>query len=244
VREIELVTNALNRLVQAEPGFHADDQQVERVRQAKTNPMLPFLREPPERHAGQEVAEGAGAQRQHDAGLADNRRTGDHEQEQRESEPDAEEDRQRLVLAIAGGDQLLPELAHLRRRPRRHVTDPLERVEHRPAVAGVLGGLLDAATGDFVEPAPDGRREAGRHRHRPRGDEQRGEEKRKQRQQHQHGYTSILITWRIHTKPTVCMTIAPINIVWPMRSLNSVCMCSGLMNDSAMASAAGNASST
>ena len=32
-------------------------------------------------------------------------------------------------------------------------------------------------------------------------------------------------------KPIVCMTMAAISIIWPMRSRNSRFMCSGLMND-------------
>ena len=42
--------------------------------------------------------------------------------------------------------------------------------------------------------------------------------KREQRQQHAARYTSILMTLRIQKNPIVCMTIAPITIIWPMRS--------------------------
>ena len=35
-------------------------------------------------------------------------------------------------------------------------------------------------------------------------------------------YTSILMTRLIQKKPIVCMTIAPITIVWPIGSVNSV----------------------
>ena len=59
------------------------------------------------------------------------------------------------------------------------------------------------------------------------GDQQRDEQEREQRKQQRHSYTSILITWRIQKKPMVCMTTAPISIVWPMRSRNSRSMCRG-----------------
>ena len=64
----------------------------------------------------------------------------------------------------------------------------------------------------MVAAAPgDNARAAGR-------DQQRDEQEREQRQQHESRYTSILMTWRIQMKPIVCMTIAPISIIWPMRS--------------------------
>ena len=59
MREPELLADPLNRLVQAESGFDADDEQVERVRQPQADPMLALLGHPAERHAGQQVAERA-----------------------------------------------------------------------------------------------------------------------------------------------------------------------------------------
>src|SRR5439155_24090582 len=57
VGERELVADALNGLVEAEAGFNADDEKIERVRQRKTDAMLPLLRLPAEDHARQQVPE-------------------------------------------------------------------------------------------------------------------------------------------------------------------------------------------
>ena len=46
MREGELVADALNRLIEAEAGFDADHEQVERVGQAQADPVLPPLGHP------------------------------------------------------------------------------------------------------------------------------------------------------------------------------------------------------
>ena len=61
MRERQLFADALNRLIQAEPRFDADDQQIERVGQAEADAMLPPLRQPSERHRRQHVADRASA---------------------------------------------------------------------------------------------------------------------------------------------------------------------------------------
>ncbi len=59
MREVELVADALNRLVEAEPRFDADHEQVERVGQPEPDPVLAPLGHAAERHARQQVAERA-----------------------------------------------------------------------------------------------------------------------------------------------------------------------------------------
>ena len=61
MREVQLLADALNRLVEAEPGLDADDEQIERVGQAEADPVLPLLRQAGEHHARQQVAERAAA---------------------------------------------------------------------------------------------------------------------------------------------------------------------------------------
>ena len=63
VRERQLLADALDRLVEAESGLDADDQQVERVGQRQPDPVLPALRHPAERHPGQQVSDRRGAER-------------------------------------------------------------------------------------------------------------------------------------------------------------------------------------
>ena len=57
MRERELLADALNRLIEAEPGLDADDQQVERVGQPEADAVLPALGQAAEHHARQQVAE-------------------------------------------------------------------------------------------------------------------------------------------------------------------------------------------
>ena len=47
-------------------------------------------------------------------------------------------------------------------------------------------------------------------------------------------HTSIFTTCLIQKYPTICMTAAAPSSMWPMRSRKSSCMCSGLMNESAI----------
>ena len=66
MREVELVGDALNRLIEAKPRFDADDEQVERVGQPQPDPLLAALRETPEAHARQQIREGGRAKRHQD----------------------------------------------------------------------------------------------------------------------------------------------------------------------------------
>src|SRR5437667_443695 len=77
---------------------------------------------------------------------------------------------------------------------------------------------LRRGAGDLVQAALDRQRVPRRQRHRAGRDEQRCEDEREDRKQEGHGYTSILMTWRIQRNPIVCMTIAPTSIVCPRRS--------------------------
>ena len=96
VRERHLVGHALNRLIETEAGFDADDHQVERVGQAETDHVLTLLGDAARAHARQHVADAAGAERQHEVRRHQDRRREEGEHQQREADPDAEEDGQRL----------------------------------------------------------------------------------------------------------------------------------------------------
>ena len=106
------------------------------------------------------------------------------------------------------------------------------------------GFCSSAGQRQFVETAID-RRRLARHEE-IRGDsDQRGAEEEREHGHHRgHGYTSILTTCWIQKYPMVCITTVAPSIMWPIRSVNSSCMCSGLMNISAMARNTGNPSST
>ena len=121
-------------------------------------------------------------------------------------------------------DQPLLQLAQLLRRARRHRAHALQRVD-RPCRSGG-GSSLWSVRADVTSPS---RRSIalpplGAQRHRAADDQQRDEDEPDERQQERHGYTSILMTWRIQKYPTACRTIAPISIICPMRSRNSSCM--------------------
>ncbi len=181
------------------------------------------------------------AERQQQVRLHHDRRRQQREQQQREGDADAEEDRQRLVAAVAGLHQPLLQLAHLLARLRRHRAEPLERADH-----GLEARLLldVAGEGQLLDPALDGRGAAGISAMAPAATSSGAEQKRQYRKQHRHGYTSILTTCRIQKYPTICITTAAASSMWPIGSRKSSCMCSGLMNASAMARNAGSASST
>ncbi len=159
---------------------------------------------------------------------------------ERNGEADADEDGPRFLVSIAGTDEALLQLAHLRRRLR----CVLRQLLQRPDGGLLVGGRVNGHAADLTEAARNEHAAAWRQEHRRARDEQRDEQESEQREQQRHAYTSILMTLRIQTYPIVCMTIAPMIIIWPIRSLNSRSMCSGLMKFSATPSAAGSAIST
>src|SRR5262249_13445246 len=141
----------------------------------------------------------------------------------------AEEHRHRLGVAVAGGDQALLQLAHLRRGAGRALADALQRVDEALEAGAVGRRRAELRAADLAEPLLDDGRAGRRERHGGAGDEQRDEHEREKREQQRHDYTSILITRRIQMYPMVCITIAPMIIIWPMRSLKSSDMWSGLI---------------
>ena len=103
MRELELVADALDRLVEAEPRFDADHEQIERVGQPEPDAMLAALRHASERHARQQVAERAAGRAPAPGsactmiGVASSANTSE-----RAAEADAEEHGDRFVAAVAG----------------------------------------------------------------------------------------------------------------------------------------------
>ena len=89
--EIKLVADALNRLIEAEARFNADDQQVERIGQRQANPVPPPVSDASEHHGGNDVANGAGTQGDGHARV-EQWRCGGKEEGERHGDPDAEED--------------------------------------------------------------------------------------------------------------------------------------------------------
>ena len=67
MRERQLVADAEQRLIETEPGFDADDEQVERVGQREPDAVLRRLRQPRKHHARQDVPEQAAHEREHEA---------------------------------------------------------------------------------------------------------------------------------------------------------------------------------
>ena len=63
IRERQLAADALQRLIEAEPGFDADDQQVERIGERQPDAVRAALGQPREHHAGQDVADAEAAER-------------------------------------------------------------------------------------------------------------------------------------------------------------------------------------
>ena len=100
--ERQLLADALQRLVEAEARFDADDQQVERVGERQADAVRAPLRQARQHHAGQDVAEAEAAERHRQVfGRAKIDAREQREQPEREGDADAEEDRQRLVAAEA-----------------------------------------------------------------------------------------------------------------------------------------------
>jgi hypothetical protein len=196
MRESELVADPLNRLIQAEAGFDADHEEVERVRQPETNPVLAALGQPAERHRREQVPERAEGQRHQQIRPRQQRRHQQEEQRDRAGQPNTEKERKRLGAAIPGRHELLLQLAHFGRRLRGGGADFPERFGYGSAVAPFAddGPFLLAAADQFAETALDRGLAAARQRHRARGDDQGCKEKRKERKQQDHGYTSILMT--------------------------------------------------
>ena len=95
----------------------------------------------------------------------------------------------------------------------------LQRVDDDAVVAGVLEDAFDARAGHLAEPRSMVAPELGDSTiatpattSDPKTNASSGSRIPGSR------YTSILMTWRIHTNPIVCMTIAPMSIIWPMCS--------------------------
>ena len=200
IGERQLRADALQRLVEAEARLDADDEQVEHVGERQPDAVRAALGDPRQHHARQDVAEAEAAERERDVRLEDDRRGEEREQPERERDADAEEDRQRLVAAVAGLHQAQPQVAHLLRRLRRLLAEPLQRGDEALEPRLLLVRL--AAERQLFEPAVDrdgaGRQERVRRRRDERGPEHEGQ----QRQHHRHGYTSILTTCLIQMYPT------------------------------------------
>ena len=212
VREGQLLADALNRLVEAEAGLDADDQQVERVGQAETDAVLPALR-----HAARAPCPAARSRRRRPPSAIDEVRRdrgaasrSSANAQQRDADADAEEDDERFAAAVAGVDQPLLQLAHLRRRPRRHAAEPLQRIDDGLAPYVGFVGLGRRHAGHFAEAPLDraGAARRQRHRRRPRPAAMRTGTRAAAAAASR--YTSILMTLRIQKNPIVCMTIAPI----------------------------------
>ena len=81
MRERQLLADPLNRLVEAEAGFDADHEQVERVGQAEAHPVLPPLGHPRQHHARAAGSRAAQRDQRRSAGwAADERRQQQREQ--------------------------------------------------------------------------------------------------------------------------------------------------------------------
>jgi hypothetical protein len=106
------------------------------------------------------------------------------EQQQRESDPDAEEDGQRFVAPVARLHEAQAERAELLGRARRLLTDPLEQADQALVPRSRLGLVRAANHGQFFETALDGAGAARHQGHRARGDDQRPEEECEQGQEH------------------------------------------------------------
>ena len=120
--------------------------------------MLAPLREASERHARQQVAQGARGERQRQIRVERRRQ---HEREERAPEPDAKKDGDGFVGAEAGGHQLPLQLAHLIGRLRRHAAESLQRVQDDAVVSRIVGRQPDARAGHLAEAALDRRAAAG-----------------------------------------------------------------------------------
>ena len=95
----------------------------------------------------------------------------------------------RYLLSYA--DNMAAELADVLRQ-----APDLERIDDDAAVAGTVGGLVDAFAGQQLAQTPfDGHGVARRQRHRGGRHQQRHEEEPEKRKKQHHDYTSILITW-------------------------------------------------
>ena len=70
IGELELAADALQRLVEAEAGLDADDEEVEHVGERQADAVGAALGHPRQHHAGQDVAEAQAAERDDDVGLA------------------------------------------------------------------------------------------------------------------------------------------------------------------------------
>ena len=234
IGERQLGADALQRLVEPEAGFDADHQQVEHVGERQADPVRPALGDPREHHPGQDVAEAEAAEREQDVGL-------DHEgarrrarTAEREGDADAEEDASAprrggsrpAPAAAAGCPSPWASAAPSRRRASARATSPWNlgfsstsvsrpnvNSSRRRSIATERAGIsaYAAATTSAV----------------PNTNASRGSIMTT-------GYTSILTTCLIQKYPTICMTAAPTSSMCPMRSWKRSCMCSGLMNDSAM----------
>ena len=185
MREAEFVGHALNRLIEAEPRFDADDQQVERVGQSEADAVLPPLCEPLQHHAREEIPETARAERQHQVRTHDNRRRDQREEEERAAETDAEEDRQCFVAAEARDNQLPLQLAHLAGRLWRDVADALQRVDDFLLVDERVERTLERRARHLAK-APLDRARCRRQRQVRSRDEERREDESEQRKQDRH----------------------------------------------------------
>ena len=128
IRESELGADAGHGLIEAEAGFDADDEQVERVGERQADAVRAALGQPREDHAR---AAGSRSARPPSASIVFGRMTSEVESSAksvtREQDADAEEDRQRLVAAVAGLHQAQAQRAHLLRRAGHFVADALEQ---------------------------------------------------------------------------------------------------------------------
>ena len=161
--------------------------------------------------------------------------------DERNGQADADEDRPRFLVSIAGADETLLQLAHLGRATAARICASCFSVL---TAVSVVNRRLDGHAADLTEATLNQHAAAWRQKHRRSCDQQRDEQESEQRKQQRHAYTSILMTLRIQKYPIVCMTMAAMIIIWPIRSLNSRSMCSGFMQASTTPSAAGRANST
>src|SRR4029453_3669285 len=115
-------------LVETEPGFDADHQQIECVGQREPDAMLPLSCDPSKYHRRKQIPETADAQAQQKA-QSKQGRCGRQKEEQRGGQPDAEKPGQRLVATVSSRYEPLLELSHLPDGARRPSADPLHRGE-------------------------------------------------------------------------------------------------------------------
>ena len=193
MRERQLLADALNRLIEAEAGLDADDEQVERVGQAQADAVLPLPGHAAEHHARQHVADDAPTSAVPRFGRTMSGVDSTTKATQRDAEADAEEDDQRFVAAVAGGDQPVLQLAHLADRLRRDVAEPLQRVDDHLLVAGVDRRLHRARRSTSPSRRSMATDAAPKSSSAAAGDQQRREQEREQRKQQRHDYTSILM---------------------------------------------------